>query len=62
MNNNDKQTIRVGILKHDFDDMITDFGKNRASLRSNETLDVKDISLDHDIVVIKAELSENTVQ
>lgn len=60
--NNEKQTVRLGILKNDFDDMITDFGKNRASLRSNESLDVKDIAVDHDIVVIKAELTENTVQ
>lgn len=60
--NNEKQTVRLGILKNDFDDMITDFGKNRASLRSNESLDVKDIDVDHDIVVIKAELTENTVQ
>lgn len=59
MNN---QEIRVGIRKEVFDEMITSYGKDNHSLRGAETLDVKDVSMEEDIVIIKAELSEGTVQ
>ena len=57
-----EQEVRVGIRKEVFDEMITDYGKNIDALRSSDTLTVNDVSVDSDIVVIKATLSEETVQ
>ena len=57
-----EQEIRVGIRKETFDEMITDYGKGIDALRSSDTLTVNDVSVDSDIVVIKATLTEETVQ
>ena len=56
------QEIRVGIRKEIYDEIITDYGKNIDALRSSETLTVDDVSVDSDIVVIKATLTEEIVQ
>ena len=61
-NNNDNQKVRVGILKGDFDDLITEFGRDRSSLRENESLDVSRVIVDEDIVVVEAELIERIYQ
>ena len=59
MNN---QEIRVGIRKTKFDEMVTDYGKDIQALRSTESLEVNSVTVEEDIVVIKATLSEGTVQ
>lgn len=57
-----KQDIRVGIRKEVFDDLITEYGRDVDALRGSDILTVNDVSVDSDIVVIKATLSEETVQ
>lgn len=57
-----KQEIRVGIRKEKFDDLITEYGRGIDALRGSDQLTVNDVSVDSDIVVIKATLSEETVQ
>lgn len=54
--------IRVGIRKKKFDEMVTDYGKDIQALRGNENLSVDTVTVEEDIVVIKATLSEGTVQ
>lgn len=60
--NGAKQEIRVGIRKEKFDDLITEYGRGIDALRGSDQLTVNDVSVDSDIVVIKATLSEETVQ
>lgn len=57
-----EQEIRVGIRKEEFDDLITEYGREVDALRSSDILTVNDVSVDSDIVVIKATLTEETVQ
>lgn len=57
-----EQEIRVGIRKEEFDDLITEYGREVDALRVSDILTVNDVSVDSDIVVIKATLTEETVQ
>ena len=57
-----EQEVRVGIRKTKFDEMVTDYGKDIQALRGNENLSVDTVTVEEDIVVIKATLSEGTVQ
>lgn len=57
-----EQEIRVGIRKEAFDDLITKYGRAVDALRRSDTLTVNEVSMDPDIVVIKATLTEETVQ
>jgi hypothetical protein len=57
-----EQEIRVGIRKEEFDDLITEYGREVDALRGSDILTVNDVSVDSDIVVIKATLTEETVQ
>ena len=57
-----EQEIRVGIRKEVFDDLITEYGREVDALRRSDILTVNDVSVDSDIVVIKATLTEETVQ
>ena len=57
-----EQEIRVGIRKEVFDDLITEYGREVDALRESDILTVNDVSVDSDIVVIKATLSEGTMQ
>lgn len=57
-----EQEIRVGIRKEEFDDLITEYGREVDALRGSDILTVNEVSVDSDIVVIKATLTEETVQ